>query len=134
MLRTALFLLLLSLSASAERLAELSWLAGDWGDSQTQEHWSEPKGSTMLGYNRSKDFHEFLKIVETEGGVTYWASPQSGTWVPFKMKELTSTKVRFVNPDHDFPQEIIYQLRGKTLLVTISDGADESRAWTFTKL
>ena len=37
------------------------------------------------------------------------------------MTENEGSRVRFENPEHDFPQVIAYQREGETLTATISD-------------
>ena len=44
--------------ATLHTISELSWLAGDWqtapgGRSQTEEHWTQPAGASMLGMSRT---------------------------------------------------------------------------------
>jgi hypothetical protein len=52
---------------------------------------------------------EFLRIDASGGTVTYWASPKSAPPMPFRLKELgPGQRVVFENPEHDFPQRILY--------------------------
>jgi len=70
----------------------------------------------MLGANRSvRDgktvAFEFMRIVEREdGGLEFVASPSGQNTTSFTMSSLTDHEVIFENPDHDFPQRIIYRL------------------------
>ena len=70
----------------------------------------------MLGTNRSvRDgktvAFEFMRIVEQEdGGLELIASPSGQNTTSFTMLSLTDHEVIFENPDHDFPQRVIYRL------------------------
>ena len=75
-----------------------------------------PAGGTMLGMNRTvRDAKtvafEFMRIVEQdEGGLVFVASPSGQSTASFAMLSLNDREVIFENPDHDFPQRIIYRL------------------------
>jgi hypothetical protein len=128
-------------------LDQLSWLAGHWqGGSDgrvTEELWLPPAGGLMLGLNRDigssgKAFFEFLRLEQTDQGVSYVASPRGGETTSFNMVECTENKAVFENKAHDFPQRITYGLTGpNSLTVTISgdvDGKNESRSWSWQRL
>jgi len=104
--------------AGPEAVASLAWLAGSWsGESNglaMEEHWIAPSGGALLGMHRDVkngrmvEF-EFLRIDASGGAVTYWASPRSAPPTPFRLKELgPGQRVVFENPEHDFPQRILY--------------------------
>ncbi len=75
-----------------------------------------PAGGTMLGVNRmvrdSKTVaFEFMRIVEQDnGGIEFMASPSGQGTTSFLMVSVNDREVIFENPDHDFPQRIIYRL------------------------
>ena len=117
----------------------LHWMSGRWGNSEQEEHWSLPKGKSMLGYHRDFKqgqtiFFEFLRIEESDGGLVYWASPKGGQAIPFLAKKSAPGEVLFVNYDHDFPKEIHYWREGDTLRAQISDGASKKVKWTWEQL
>jgi Domain of unknown function (DUF6265) len=94
-------------------------MAGTWTGVQEkvemEEHWLPPKGNTMLGLHRDVAsgktvMFEFLRIEWTPEGITYWASPRGRAATPFRLKEARDKYVVFENPEHDFPQRIIYWL------------------------
>ena len=100
-------------------IGDLAWLAGAWvgtkGKSSIEERWSPPLGGAMLGVSRtvSRDKmvgFEFLRIVERDGGLVYVAQPGGAPPTEFVLTELGSTRAVFVNPRHDFPQRIVYEL------------------------
>lgn len=70
----------------------------------------------MIGMNRSVRggktvAFEFMRIVEEEdGGLEFIASPSGQNTTGFTMTNVTNREVIFENPDHDFPQRIIYRL------------------------
>lgn len=119
--RCALILGMLVLSSPARAdLSSLAWMAGCWSLDGEQpgsiEQWTMPAGGSMLGVNRTvRDgktaFFEFLRIVEEEDG---WsgliASPAGQETARFRMIDLGTQQVVFENPDHDFPQRIMYRL------------------------
>jgi len=101
-----------------EAIASLAWLAGSWsGDSgglAMEEHWTAPSGGVLLGMHRDVKngrmvSFEFLRIDVAGETITYWASPKSAPPTPFRLKELgPGRRVVFENPEHDFPQRILY--------------------------
>ncbi|MBC7788762.1 MAG: hypothetical protein H7Z74_02340 [Anaerolineae bacterium] len=106
----------------------LSWLAGCWewkaGARHGEEQWMKPRGGTMLGMSRtvrndSTIEFEFVRIEEKDGRLHYVASPSGQTGATFSSIVLTDTTVVFANPAHDFPQRILYTLRGDSLRARI---------------
>jgi hypothetical protein len=105
------------------KIDALSWLVGDWvgsrgtnGSIQMEERWSMAKGGSMLAVSRtvSKErmtAFEYLRIVERDGGLIYIAQPNGSPPTEFVMTELSSKHAVFVNPRHDYPRRIQYQLQ-----------------------
>lgn len=103
-------------------IADLAWLAGNWSGTRgtngaiaSEERWSPPKGGAMLATSRtvSRDrmtAFEFLRIVERDGGLVYFAQPGGSEATEFVMSELTGKRAVFDNPRHDYPKRIIYEL------------------------
>lgn len=137
-----------SLSAAAEEagtasVADLAWLTGSWcsesADATAEEHWIEPHGGVILGLNRSVRaaggvFFEYLRIVEEEGAVVYYASPVGRAATPFTLVESGDRRAVFANPEHDFPQRIIYESTGEELIATIEGevgGETRSSTWSW---
>lgn len=125
------------------KITELSWIAGNWiSDDQgtiTEEQWLEPRAGMMVGVNRmvfpnGKGTFEFLRVAETEKGLTYFASPSGKPATPFLLKERDKTKVIFENKANDFPQRIIYERTGETMVATIEgdiNGKANAMKWTW---
>jgi uncharacterized protein DUF6265 len=117
-------LLLGSLSpsqASKPALNDLSWLAGCWEGKvrgrEVNEQWMKPAGGVMLGMARTVaqgkavEF-EFTQIREENDGTIYYVAKPSGqAEARFKLIQLQNKEAIFENPQHDFPQRIIYRLQ-----------------------
>ncbi len=100
-------------------ISDMAWLFGAWGGTQRtssiEERWSPPKGGAMLGVSRTVRTEkmtgfEFLRIVERDGGLVYIAQPGGRTPTEFVLTKLENQRAEFVNPRHDYPQRIIYEL------------------------
>ena len=98
----------------------LAWLSGCWASDEdragSEEHWMQPSGGTMLGMNRTVRYgetvaFEFIRIYENEGkSLTLMASPSQQASASFQLSSIGPGEVVFENPDHNFPQRIIYRL------------------------
>ena len=113
-------------------ILDLAWLSGCWSLNNQQvgsaEHWMPPAGGTMLGVNRSvRDSKtvafEFMRIIEQDdGGFVFIASPMGQSTTSFSMVSLSDREVIFENPDHDFPQRVIYRLESDEDLIGRIEG------------
>ncbi len=78
-----------------------------------------------------------MRIEENETGISYFASPRGSSPTEFKLKETQGKKVIFENPEHDFPQRIIYELKeGNKLVARIEgeiNGEIKSQQWEWAK-
>ncbi len=132
-----------TLKESSNKIADLAWLSGSWQSEDertiTEEQWLEPRAGMMVGVNRmtfanGKGTFEFLRIAETEKGLTYFASPSGKPATPFVMKSLEKEKVTFENLSNDFPHRIIYQRSGDLLKASIEgdiNGKPKSISWNW---
>lgn len=100
---------------------DLSWLAGCWEANlrgrEVNEQWMKPAGGIMLGMARTvsqgkaAEF-EFTQIREDkDGSIYYVAKPSGQAEASFKLVKLQNKEAVFENPQHDFPQRIIYRLQ-----------------------
>lgn len=112
------------------RLDDLAWMAGTWrgsaDDVSMEEFWTGPLGGIMLGLHRDvypdrSAFFEYLRIEQRDPGVVYVASPRGRDATEFVLVSAGPTEVVFENPEHDFPQRIIYRREG-TLMVSRIEG------------
>ena len=135
------------LAADSTRLDALAWLAGSWSGTdngiETEEHWTVPKGKLMLGMNRTfrkpdKSAFEFMRIVETDSGLSLIAQPGGKSPTEFPAKEVGDKMAIFENPDHDFPQRVIYRLDDQGRLSARIEGTIQGKKafqeWLWTKV
>ncbi|HEX2466205.1 MAG TPA: DUF6265 family protein [Thermoanaerobaculia bacterium] len=127
-------------SSPTRSLADLSWMAGSWASSESgkvsEEHWIKPAGGLMLGVHRdtggARTAFEFLRIEESSGKITYLASPQGQPATPFELVESAAQRAVFANPEHDFPQRILYWREGASLCAAVEgpmNGETVSERW-----
>ena len=119
--------------------ADMAWLAEAWTGmrraSSIEERWSPPKGGAMLGVSRTVSGEkmtafEYLRIVERDGGLVYVAQPGGRSPTEFVLTELDNQRAVFVNPRHDYPQRIVYELSNEGAL-TASIGFAKGRLQSY---
>ena len=121
--------------AAAQRagvVSRLAWVSGCWQrvarNGQTiDEQWMAPRAEMMLGMSRtvrgdSLIEYEQLRIFERGGRAVYYAAPVRQTPTEFVAASVSDTLVVFENPQHDFPQRIIYRKRGADSLIARIEG------------
>lgn len=120
--------------AAAADLSALGWLAGCWqsatGDRMIEEQWMAPRGGMLIGMGRTVAGdhaveHEFLQIRWEDAGVFYVARPSGQAETSFRLTSDAAALAReaiFENPQHDFPQRIIYRLQADGSLVARVEG------------
>jgi hypothetical protein len=76
----------------------------------------KPAGGTMLGMSRTVSNgktveFEFIRIRQDGNGeIHFIAKPSGQKEASFKMINAGKREVTFENPEHDFPQKIVYRL------------------------
>jgi hypothetical protein len=101
------------------------WERADKSGSVISEMWMKPAGTSMLGVGRTVKGgktadYEFMRIEQQADGVYYVARPKANTTeTAFKLKTASGTDFVFENPEHDFPQRIIYKINGNVLAARI---------------
>ena len=113
-----------------QQLAGLAWMSGTWsatvGGAEVEEHWLAPRGGVMVGVNRTvgerRTSFEFLRIEATATGVAYLASPGGAPPTSFPLVETGAERAVFANPEHDFPQRILYWKEGADTLCARVEG------------
>jgi hypothetical protein len=129
-------LLLLLALAPAQDASALSWLAGCWrGDSSSRivdEIWMAPSGDGMLGMGRTVAGgrivdHEFMQIRVQDGRLVFIAKPARQAEATFTASTAGPKEVVFENPDHDFPQRVIYRLRDDGSLLARIEGTENGQ-------
>ena len=123
-------------------LDDLAWIAGSWTGAtrgiEMEEHWTAPKGQSMIGIHRDVGkggtlAFEFLRIEQQGAQIVYLSMPNGrAPATPFPLKEVAGTRAVFENPAHDFPQRIIYWKDGADLRARIEGtmkGKPASEEW-----
>jgi hypothetical protein len=108
-----------------ENIQDRSFRFEEWQRSGEQEL----KGRGYILESGDTTFIEFLRIAPDSAGVmTYYAQggdPSNPEIIPFRMDRQSRERVEFVNPGHDFPTRIVYELNGTDSLVSFVEGPRE---------
>lgn len=111
---------------------QLGWISGCWKSSDGgEEQWMKPAGGSMIGMARTiaggkTVFTEYLQIREEKGTVSYIVSlGLSAKPVAFKLVKGDRGEAIFENPEHDFPQRIIYRLESPDSLAARIEGKEK---------
>jgi hypothetical protein len=128
--------IVVSQTEAPTRLSGLGWLSGCWEmknekrGTRITEMWMKRAGDAMLGVGRTLkagkliDF-EFLRIVEDADSLSYVSRPSSNKEdTAFKMIRSAANEVVFENPNHDFPQRILYKREGDKMKARIEGSAN----------
>ncbi len=113
-------------------ISQLAWLTGCWAqdgqESGSAEQWMAPAGESMLGVNRTVRngktvAFEFMRIIEEDdGNIVFIASPSGQQTARFTLTSVSSIEAVFENPQHDFPQKVIYRRVSKNSLTGRIEG------------
>jgi hypothetical protein len=119
-------------------VGRLAWMSGCWQRTARQgpiidEQWMTPRGKSMLGMSRtvrgdSLIEYEQLRIGARAGHAVYFAAPSGQTPTEFTAASVGDTLVVFENPQHDFPQRVIYRKRGADSLIARIEGTTGATA------
>lgn len=122
-------------AASAADIAQLAWLGGCWksetGEPGSGEHWLPLAGGTLLGVSRTVKqgktvAFEFMQIRADENGqLAFITLPSGQQTTVFPLLHLSGTEAVFENPQHDFPQRVVYRRVGETRLLARIEGKRE---------
>jgi hypothetical protein len=115
---------------------------GEAGTRTLEEFWTPANDDTMLGVNRTSkgsqtSFFEYLRIEKQKDGIYYLASPKGRCpAIAFKLVESAAQRAAFENPEHDFPQRIIYWREGDAMHARIEGtqkGRPKASQWSWQK-
>lgn len=121
-------------AAAPSEIDKLAFIGGCWtltrpNGTKIEEQWLAPAGGAMLGMSRSvrdgklREF-EFMRILAApDGKLQYVAIPSGQAEAAFPVKDIAENAVTFENPQHDFPQRILYRLVDKDTLVARIEGS-----------
>jgi len=146
MILAGLIGLTMAAPAPETSVEDLRWLAGSWASDSAavriEEHWSAPAGGLMVGMHRDviggrATGFEFFRIRADSIGLVYLSQPGGRPPHPFRLKELGSRSVVFEDPEHDFPQRVMYWLdeRGElhARIEGVMNGKLEGENWRWKK-
>jgi len=119
----------------AGSLDAFAWLEGEWIRStkrgEVVERWTRVSDDTMEGIatiSRGTDsaVTEHLRLERLGDGIFYVARPRENPMpTPFLLVAADGTRFTFENPEHDFPQRIVYIRDGETSLRVRIEGMEE---------
>jgi hypothetical protein len=66
------------------------------------------RGDTVVEY-------EFIRVFERSSALVFAAQPSGQPAAEFTSTEIAEGAITFANPQHDFPQRILYRLAGDSL-------------------
>ena len=130
-------LLSVDATAAGSSVESVAWLTGCWqaekGEAGSGEHWLPPAGGTMFGVSRTVkngttvDF-EFVQLrTNADGKLVFIAQPSGQKEATFVASSITESSVTFENPQHDFPQKVIYRLQAGGRLVARIEGTRDGK-------
>jgi Domain of unknown function (DUF6265) len=118
--------------AAKPTLRDFAWLAGHWrieqADRLVDEQWMAPVAGLMMGMARNvqdgkvREYEFTLLRQEPNGDIFYVASPSRQTETSFKLTSLRNGAAVFENPEHDFPQKVIYAQQADGSLLAAIEG------------
>ena len=132
-------LLMVSGQEKKSGLENAAWIAGCWqqGDGPDsklyQEQWMKPAAGMMIGMARNiakgkvREWEFLLIRQDADGNVYYVAKPSGQAEASFKLTKSTPTESVFENPEHDFPQRIIYRYLGEGSLLARIEGVNQGK-------
>lgn len=84
--------------------------------------------SRTVSQGRTVEYEFLLLRVEGNGDINYVAKPSGQAETAFKLVRASANEVVFENPQHDFPQRIIYTLKEDGKLVAAIEGAKNGKS------
>ena len=142
MMKRLVVVVLISITAVAVSIASqksdverLEWISGCWasddGKERIEENWMKPAGQTLMGMSRTVAggktvFTEYIQIREVNGQLAYVVSlGLAAKPVIFKLIKSSESEATFENPEHDFPQRIIYRRESADALFARIEGQEK---------
>ena len=129
-------------AAAATPQPDLDWLAGYWlscdNGVEVSETWSTRRGGIMLGSSITRGGDAFAweqtRIEADEGGLVFHAQPRGQPPASFRLIRAAPGEAVFENPEHDFPQRVIYRRSGDRLTGRIegqAGGREQGMEWHY---
>lgn len=140
-MKTLLLCVALALPAAAADIDRLGWMSGRWSATingvEMEEIWTTPRGGMLVGLHRDvsakRTSFEFMRIEQTKEGIAFIAQPSGGAATIFPLLESSARRVVFANPQHDFPQRIIYELRDGQLCARVEGEGNAAEEWCWSR-
>lgn len=137
-MKSILFAFLFTLISLPVSAGDSNFLLGQWHNEKFKlsEYWFRAGPDLMLGLGFSegeeRTFFDYFRIESREEGLVYIAQPFGNPPTVFKQKPTNDGSLAFVNPDHDYPQMIVYEKTIDGIKTTISlINGENARSWTF---
>jgi hypothetical protein len=122
-------------AAAEPAITGIAWLAGCWqsdgGEPGSGEQWTALAGGTMLGTSRTVkqgrtvEF-EFMQLRHLpDGRLAFIAMPSGQRTAVFPLLRLDEREAVFENPQHDFPQRVVYARDGSSRLRARIEGTSD---------
>jgi hypothetical protein len=98
------------------------------------EQWMAPAGGTMLGMSRTvRDAKttgwEYMRIESGDSGIFFVSKPKENKEETyFRLKTSAMNELVFENPDHDFPQRVMYRANGPDVLDARIEGKQNGKS------
>ena len=144
--------ILIALAVAATEPPQLpDWMTGCWETERdgtwTQECWSEPRGTVMVGFSRTGTGGQMTawEVMQFQLGAQtpddrhvarlgFWAAPQGSAWTMFAWSPNRLPGITVVNVVNDYPQRVRYWREGDALMAEIAfaDGS-KARRWRYRK-
>jgi hypothetical protein len=125
-------------TATIESFAGLSgcWERNEKSGTVATEMWMKPAGTSIMGMGRTVKNgktvdYEMMRIELRADGIYFVAKPKANAAeTSFKLKSSSGGEFAFENPEHDFPQRVIYKVKGNSLTGRI-EGTQNGRSMGF---
>lgn len=137
-------------SKKYQAIEKAQWLIGHWQNKSAKglltEAWNKENDSTLVGQsyfiaNGDTLFVENIRIEQRDGNLSYIPTVRdqnNGQAVYFTLTRSTDSTLVFENPEHDFPQKIVYKMIAKDSLVAevsaVVDGRVNSQTFRLARL
>jgi hypothetical protein len=123
--------------AEAPTLEPLQFLSGCWagtrGSETFEEMWTKPSGTIVVGVSRTRKaertvFTEYMQVSSEPAGLVMRVQLKLGSTVTeFKLAKSEPGHLVFENPEHDFPQRVIYKKVGEDGLLGRIEGLNKGK-------
>ena len=128
--------------ATATAQPDLDWLSGYWlscaDGVEVSETWSNRRGGIMLGSSITSGDDSFgweqTRIEASADGLSFHAQPRGQPPASFRLVRSGPAEAVFENPEHDFPQRVIYRRDGDRLtgrIEGVAGGREQAMEWHY---